>query len=84
MRNTIRVRLKRAEGSLLRTLGLVNRRSFEVVGVAARLTDDERWLDAELTLESDRSIDVLCRQIDKLFDVVRVERVTKDTAVRTA
>jgi acetolactate synthase-1/3 small subunit len=86
IKSTIRVRLKRVDGSLLRLLGLMGRRGFEVASMVARRTDDGRWIDVTVELESDRPVDVLGRQIGKLFDVVtvQVEPAPAPEPVRTA
>lgn len=75
MSHTIRIRIKRAEGSLIRVLGLIFRRGFEVAQLTAGRTEDGRWIDVTAVVESDRPADVLCRQIEKLFDVVHVQLV---------
>jgi acetolactate synthase II small subunit len=84
MTHTVRVRLKRQEGSLLRTLGVVFRRGFEVVELSARVEPEGRWIDMTMRVESDRPIEPLCRQIEKLFDVVSVQRVAPEPAAEPA
>ena len=73
MTATLRIRLKRAEGSLVRLLGLVGRRGFETEGISARSL--EKHMDVVLTVRGARSVEVLTRQILKLEDVERVEAV---------
>lgn len=64
------IHLKAAEGALLRTLGLVQRRGFQVAEMALR--------GQVLTLSVDgqgRCPDLLARQIQRLHDVAQIERV---------
>lgn len=69
MRITFHLRVKRAEGALVRVLGIVGRRGYTPVRVAAEPSPDGAVWDVDLTLESDRSADVLARQLSKCFDV---------------
>lgn len=73
MTATLQIQLKRAEGSLLRLLGLVGRRGFETEEISARSL--EKHMDVVLTVRGTRPVDVLTRQILNLEDVERVEAV---------
>ncbi|MGM0577709.1 MAG: ACT domain-containing protein [Myxococcota bacterium] len=72
MTTTYNVRLKRAEGALVRMLGLVGRRGFEPVDLNAAATACGRWIDVHLTVQGERPSDLLARQIERLFDVEQV------------
>ena len=70
MRRTIELRLARAEGAIVRTLGLIERRGFSVTGIAMRSDAGSESLVLRLEVASDgRPFDVLLRQIQRLFDV---------------
>jgi acetolactate synthase regulatory subunit len=83
MSSTLRVRIRRAEGSLLRLLGQIGRRGYEVVAVAARLEADRKTFAVDVELEpfvpmapgKPRPVEVLPALVAKLVDVVSVELV---------
>lgn len=65
--------VRREEGVLVRVLGLVVRRGFEPVRVEAHLSAGDATLRVDMTLESERSVDTLARQLRRLYDVDGVE-----------
>jgi acetolactate synthase regulatory subunit len=70
MKRTIELRLTRAEGAIVRTLGLIERRGFAVTAISTRSDASSETLLLRLEVVSaDRSFDVLVRQILRLFDV---------------
>lgn len=69
---TVSLRLQRAERALERLVGVAGRRGYELVGIHAALGADATHLDVQLTLSSDRSPDVLVRQLSKLREVVNI------------
>ena len=79
MSNTIHIQIDRADGSLQRLIGLVERRGFEIHGMAMGDFFSETggdWRTLALTVASrdgTRCIDNLGRQIDRLFGVRRVD-----------
>lgn len=74
MSDTIHIQIDRADGSLQRLIGLVERRGFHIDGMSmANEADGARRI--ALTVrgrDAARSIDNLGRQIDGLFGVARV------------
>lgn len=70
MRTRILVTLKPVDGALVRVLALAERRGFSIRDLTTRL--DGGFIDLELEVASDRSVDNLCRQLAKLHDVERV------------
>ena len=68
------IHLKAAEGALLRTLGLVQRRGFQVAEMALRGHDDGQVLTLSVEGQG-RCPELLARQIQRLHDVARIERV---------
>lgn len=70
MNRTIEVSLSRAEGAIVRTLGLIERRGFVVESVATQggAGDDALVLRVEVASRG-RPVDVLVRQILRLIDV---------------
>ena len=70
MNRTIEVSLTHAEGAIVRTLGLIERRGFVVQAVATRSDPHEEALVLSVEVASrGRPIDVLVRQILRLLDV---------------
>ncbi len=68
------IRLKPAEGALLRTLGLIQRRGFAVTELALREAGEGQLLRLALDGRG-RCPAVLARQVERLHDVASVERV---------
>ncbi|MDH3645760.1 MAG: ACT domain-containing protein [Gammaproteobacteria bacterium] len=80
MKYTLRLSVHTAEGAIIRILGLVERRGFALARVDTTSPEDNGHLDMELDVVSaERSIDVLMRQLDKLFDVSHVLHLQSDT-----
>lgn len=82
MSHTIHIQINRADGSLLRLIGLVERRGFEIHGMDMKdlaVAAGGEWRTLALTVASrdgTRCIDNLGRQIDRLFGVRRLEAHT--------
>jgi len=73
MSNTIHIQIDRADGSLQRLIGLVERRGFHIDGMA--LADEGTFRRIALTVrgrDAGRCMDNLGRQIDRLFGVRRI------------
>ena len=66
------VRLRRAERSLERALGVVGRRGYEVVSVSASRAEHGTELAARLELESGGAPETLIRHLKKLDEVEHV------------
>lgn len=70
MNRTLEVSLSRAEGAIVRTLGLIERRGFIVHSVTTRSDSHSESLVLRVEVGSrGRPIEVLVRQILRLFDV---------------
>ncbi len=67
----MRVLLRRSEGALLRLIGTVQRRGFEVTDIATHAQDQDSWL-VMLKVESARELRLLERQVEKLYDVIEL------------
>ena len=75
MNGTLWVRLRRAEGALLRMLGVVGRRGFETENLVARPSKDGRWIEVTMSVKGTRPVELLERQIMRLVDVEGVEPI---------
>ncbi len=73
MNHTMKLTICRVEGAMIRALGLIERRGFAVTSINATENEPAQQLELIIGLRSaDRSVDVLARQIEKLFDVCSV------------
>jgi len=73
MTDTLHLHIDRAEGSLQRLIGLVERRGFHIDGMM--LSDEGPGRRVELAVrgrDAGRSTEILGRHIDKLFGVTRL------------
>lgn len=85
MTNSIRIEIDRAEGSLQRIIGLIERRGFHIDAIAMDGEGERRTLAVDVRpYDSSRRIDVLGRQIDKLYGVRRFGTVPREEAVSCA
>ncbi|WP_300543607.1 ACT domain-containing protein [Maricaulis sp.] len=71
MRDTLRIELSDSEGALMRLVGLVERRGFTIATLEkADAADGQSTVIMRLSArDGARSLDVLTRQIGRLFDV---------------
>ncbi|MDV6332332.1 ACT domain-containing protein [Asticcacaulis sp. 201] len=74
MSHLIHIELDRLEGSLLRILGLVERRGFNIDGAELYdLGEDKRGLSLTVRpRDLSRSLDILGLQIDRLYGIKRL------------
>jgi len=78
---TLVVRLRKAEGALVRLLGQIGRRGYDVLGVSARLSPDRAAFDVQVDFEpfqppapfACRPPEVLPALVAKLVEVEKVE-----------
>jgi acetolactate synthase II small subunit len=73
MSDTIHIQIDRADGSLQRLIGLVERRGFHIDGI--NMADEGTFRNIALTVrgrDAGRCMDNLGRQIDRLFGVRRI------------
>ena len=72
MEHTLNIQLSSCEGAVIRALGLMERRGFTIKTCAVGEPNGlSRNLDVAVT--SDRSGDLLKRQLERLHDVISVE-----------
>ena len=72
MKNTLLIRLLRAEGALTRLLGVADRRGYPPVLVSASPLNAHSFL-VHLTVHGEKPIEKLVHQFEKLYDVESVE-----------
>lgn len=81
MSDTIHIQIDRADGSLQRLIGLVERRGFHIDGMS--MADEGPSRRIALTVrgrDAARSIDNLGCQIDRLFGVARIQSFHPEAA----
>jgi len=72
MNHTLHIRLSGAEGSVIRALGLIERRGFKLEDCTVSKADtDGRHM--QVSVSSSRPGDLLKRQLERLHDVFHVE-----------
>ena len=95
MSHSLYVRLKKAEGSLVRLLGQIGRRGYDVLGVRAELSSDGTAFDVVVdfkpfmpvppAVQQARPAEVLPALVAKLVEVEKVElRGSEGPATKSA
>jgi acetolactate synthase II small subunit len=72
MNYTLNVQLSGCEGSIIRALGLIERRGYRLVKCTVSESNDDGQ-DMQVSVSSSRSGDLLKRQLERLHDVLGVE-----------
>jgi len=72
MKYTLRIQLSSIEGSVIRTLGLIERRGFSLIKCSVGEADGNGRV-MEVKVASSRPGDLLKRQLERLHDVYHVE-----------
>ncbi|ODU41450.1 ACT domain-containing protein [uncultured Aquimonas sp.] len=73
MRFRLDLTLRPAEGALLRVLGTAERRGYTPLAIEGQRSNDGSAWNLALTLEGERAAEGLCRQMEKLYDCLKVE-----------
>ncbi len=73
MNSRLGLTLRKSERVLERVLNLLGRRGFDVASLEAHPATDGASLQVEITVVSDRPVDILVRQLANLHDVVTVK-----------
>jgi acetolactate synthase II small subunit len=73
MRFRLDLTLRPAEGALLRVLGTAERRGFTPLAIEGQRAEDGSTWNLALTVEGQRAAEGLCRQMEKLYDCLKVE-----------
>jgi acetolactate synthase regulatory subunit len=73
MKMTLDIRMANTEGALERILGRLRQRCFSICSMSADRSHDQSEIQARITVESARSIELAVKQLEKLFDVIQVK-----------
>ena len=72
MKYSLHIQLRSTEGAVLRTIGMIERRGFRIDTMQlSEPAGDGRTL--AVSVSSDRAVELLQRQLDRLHDVLWVE-----------
>lgn len=78
MSTTIHIMIDRADGSLQRLIGLIERRGFHIDGLSMSGEGESREVRVQIRAkDAGRCTEVLGRQIDRLFGCARVAHATR-------
>ena len=72
MNYTLDILLSGCEGSVIRALGLIERRGYRLIKCTVAKADDNGQ-KMQVSVSSSRSGDLLKRQLERLHDVLQVE-----------
>ncbi len=73
MKFTLDIRMENTEGVLERVLGKLRQRGYRVRAMICQCSQDELTIDAKVTVESSRSVELAARHLSKLYDVLYVD-----------
>jgi acetolactate synthase II small subunit len=82
MSRRLEITMAANEGALIRVLGTVERRGYSLSTLHVEKTDNS--MQVSMQIESDRDANILCRQLDRLFDVQSVNLEAQLEAVLDA
>ncbi|MGH8108011.1 MAG: ACT domain-containing protein [Arenimonas sp.] len=82
MSRRLEITMAANEGALIRVLGTVERRGYSLNTLHVEKTADHMLVS--MKIDSDRDANVLCRQLDRLFDVQSVNLEAQLEAVLDA
>ena len=75
MNYTLHVQLSGCEGSVIRALGLIERRGYRLINCSVTEAGEDGQ-DMKVCVSSSRSGDLLKRQLERLHDVLRVDLIS--------
>ena len=80
MKRKLECEIAQTEGSLLRVLGVIERRGYKLQELSVLPAGPDTY-QLSFCIESTRDVSVLVRQLERLFDVRDVYLMPDDTAV---
>lgn len=84
MNHAIQIRIRPGEGSFVRTVGMTERRGFRLLSANLQ-SDVGGHHQLSLVVNSpDRSVEVLKRQLERLYDVIDVMVTASDALTKQA
>jgi acetolactate synthase regulatory subunit len=81
MKTCLKLNVQRSPGAIIRILGLAERRGYEPIQVL--LETHQETIEIRITVQSQRPIEILIAQYNKLFGVTTVE-VYHESKIRVA
>lgn len=84
MSDILHLNIDRADGSLQRLIGLIERRGFHIDGMTLRDEGADRRVELAVRgRDAARNVEILGRQIDRLFGVTRIHAAAFHPEVAT-
>lgn len=80
MKRNIECEIAQTEGSLIRVLGVIERRGYRLQQLQVRPAGPDSF-QLSFSIESTRDVSILVKQLERLFDVRDVLLVPPETAV---
>lgn len=77
MKQNLECEIAQTEGSLIRVLGVVERRGYKVEFLTVQPLCKLLYL-MQFSVETERDVDVLVKQLERLIDVQSVKRIGKE------
>jgi len=82
MKHTLAVLVENRPGVLMRVAGLFARRGYNIESLAVGPTENPSISRMTIVVEGDeRTIEQVCKQLNKLIDVIKVSDITEDPHV---
>jgi acetolactate synthase II small subunit len=81
MKHTVNLILEQRPEVLERVLRVIRHRGFKVTKMNMQLASD-KTAGVDITVESDRGIELLTKQLDKLIDVIECRALAHQTSER--
>ena len=82
MRNVLSVYVHNQPGVLVRVAGMFSRREFNIDSLAVGVTQSPEYSRITVVIQGDEGlVDQMMKQLEKMPDVVAVQRLDKDSAV---
>lgn len=69
---------------LERLLRVVRHRGFTVQNLHAEASEKEKNMHLTLTVESERNINLLIKQLEKIFGIIKVVKLSQDAAIKAS
>jgi acetolactate synthase II small subunit len=77
MKQNIECELAQSEGALIRALGVIERRGYKIEQLTVQPLCKSLYL-MQFAVDTDRDVDILVKQLQRLIDVQSVKRIAKE------
>jgi acetolactate synthase II small subunit len=84
MKSLLIIQGKNSPELLERILRVVRHRGFSMQNLQAETTENEQGLHLTLTVLSDRNINLLTKQLEKIFGITKVSTLSQESMVKAS